>query len=252
MRFQKRRQLALVCAILATCAACAKGEAVSAEQVLDNMLAAIGPERSRHAVQSLSTTAEGAGPDGPFAVTVTSIPPDTVYFRQQSERGITEIWSTPERTWGGDAGEEYEPLGMQVRDFVRSHEFHLMLLEMKSRFSGFELQGEDEVSGKECLRVSMLDEIGETASICVRSDDWLPAELRVNPASVAGPIRIVFDDWRVVDGLNQFHSLQLTEDSDRLFTYEYVDISVNTFAYEIRVPPPTVPRVQGDGSSGAQ
>jgi len=252
MRFQKPRQLALVFAILATSAACAEGEALSAEQLLGNMLAAIGPERSRQAVQSLSTTAEGSGPDGLFAITVTSIPPDTVYFRQQSERGITEIWSTPERTWGGDAGDEYEPLGMRVRDFVRSHEFHLMLLEMKSRFSGFELQGEDAVSGKECLRVSMIDEAGETASICIRLDDWLPAELRLNPASVAGPIRIVFDDWRVVDGLNQFHSLELTEDSDRLFTYEYVDIAVNTFAYEIRVPPPTVPRVHGDGSSGAQ
>jgi hypothetical protein len=241
-----------VSAVLVMCVACASDDALPADQVLDRMLAAIGTERSRNAIQSLSTTAEASGPDGPFAITVTSIPPDTVYFRQQSGAGITEIWSTAERTWGGNAGEEYEPLGPQVRDFVRGHEFHLMLLAIRSRFSGFEMQGADAVTGTECLRISMIDEAGKDASICVRTDTWLPIELQLNPTTAAGAVQVVFDDWRPVNGLNQFHSFELTEDSDRLFTYDYVDISINTFAYEIRVPPPTVPRVRGEEGTDAR
>jgi hypothetical protein len=93
----------------------------------------------------------------------------------------------------------------------------------------------------------MTGETGEDASICIRTDDWLPVELRLNPAGAAAPVRITFRDWRAVEGLNVFHSMELTEEPDRVFTYDYVDISVNTFAYEIRVPPPGLPRVRPDG-----
>ena len=241
--FFRRRALPLI-AVLVSCIGCAEGDTLSADQVIDNMMAATASERSRNAVQSLTTTANCEGPNGPFETTVTSIRPHTVYFRQASERGITEIWSTAERTWGGNAGEEYENLTPRVRDFVRGHEFHLMLLDVRPRFSKFELEGPETVKGAECLRVSMEDEAGEDASICIRTRDWLPVELRVNPAGAAGPVQIVFHDWRPTDGLNLFHGMELTEESDRIFTYDYVDISVNTFAYEMRVPPPQLPRVR--------
>ncbi|MEX2496046.1 MAG: hypothetical protein WD448_08160 [Woeseia sp.] len=240
------RQAVLMFAAIAVCAACAKEDGLTADQMIDGMLAAIGPAPSRKAVQSLSTTAEGSGPEGPFAITVTSIPPSTVYVRQQTSNGITEIWSTPERTWGGDAGEKYEPMGRRVRDFVREQEFHLMLLDIRSRFSDFELQAKESIAGAECQRISMRDEAGDEASICVRPEDWLPAELRLMSGGAGGPARIYFDDWREVDGLNLFHSSTLAEESERLFSYDYVDISINTFAYEIRVPPPDLPRVRSE------
>jgi hypothetical protein len=68
--------------------------------------------------------------------------------------------------------------------------------------------------------------------------------MQLNPGSAAGPVRIVFDDWRVSDGLNVFHAVELTEEPDRVFSYDYVDISINTFAYEMRVPLPNLPRLQ--------
>jgi hypothetical protein len=226
-------------------AACARP---SADEVLDRMLAAMDAEGTRSTVQSLSTTAEGSGPEGLFVTTVTSIPPDSLYFRQVSGRGTTEIWSTPDNTWGGRAGEEYEPLGGEVRDFVRQHEFHFMLLDVRSRFSSFELQGEESVAGRECLRISMTSQESGDASLCVGTQEWLPLELRLNPPSGSGPIRIEFGDWKEVDGLKVFHSFELVEDAQEVYTYNFVDISVNRFATEIRVPPPTLPRVrEGDG-----
>ena len=217
---------------------------MSAEQVIDRMLAATASERSRNVIQSLTATADCMGPDGEFETTVTSIRPDTVYFRQASARAITEIWSTAERTWGGNAGEEYELLTPRVREIVRNHEFHLMIIDLKTRFSGFRLLGGQKAGGPECRTVSMRDEAGGEASLCVRTDNWLPVEMHLDGASTAGPLRITFDDWRETDGLNLFYSVQVIEEPDRVFTYDFVDISVNTFAYEMRVPPPELPRMR--------
>ena len=211
------------------------------EQVIDNMLAATASKRSRSAIQSLTTTADCMGPDGEFETTVTSIRPDTVYFRQASARAITEIWSTPERTWGGNAGEDYELLTPRVRDFIRAQEFHLMIVDLRSRFSHFELLGRQEAGWEECLAISMKDDAGGDAFLCVLTENWLPAELRLDRDSATGPVRITFGDWRETDGLNLFHSMQVMEEPDRVFTYDFVDISVNTFAYEMRVPPPEMP-----------
>lgn len=231
---------------LAAGSGCAEGETLSADHVLDSMMTAVASRRLRSSIQSLTATAECTGPDGAFETTVTSIRPDTVYFRQASERGVTEIWSTAERTWGGAAGEEYELLTSQVRDFVRGHEFHLMVIDMNERFSDFKMIGLEKSGDADCFRISMKDSAGADASVCVRSDNWLPAEMELNPGSAAASMRIVFDDWRKAGGLNAFHSLELTEQPDRVFSYRYVDVSINTFAIQMRFPPPTLPRVQGD------
>jgi hypothetical protein len=234
----------LIAAVLVAGIGCAEGDALSVEQVIDNMLAATATERSRKAIQSLTTTADCMGPEGEFETSVTSIRPDTVYFRQASARAITELWSTPERTWGGNAGEEYELLTPRVRDFIRAQEFHLMIIDLESRFSDFELLGQRESEGQDCLAVSMQDDAGGDASLCIRTDDWLPAELRLDRGSAAGPVTITFGDWRYTDGLNLFHSMRVIEEPDRVFTYDFVDISVNTFAYEMRVPPPEMPKLR--------
>jgi hypothetical protein len=230
--------------VVAAGTGCVEDETLSVEQVIDNMLAATATERSRKAIQSLTTTADCMGPEGEFETTVTSIRPDTVYFRQASARAITELWSTPERTWGGNAGEDYELLTPRVRDFIRAQEFHLMIIDLESRFSDFELLGQRDVEGEDCLTVSMKDDAGEDASLCVGTDDWLPVELRLDRGSAAGPVHITFGDWREAEGLNLFHSMQVIEEPDRVFTYDFVDISVNTFAYEMRVPPPEMPKLR--------
>lgn len=223
---------------------CAEGDALSVEQVIDNMRAATASERARNAIQSLTTTADCTGPEGEFETTVTSIRPDTVYFRQASARAITELWSTPERTWGGNAGEEYQLLTPRVRDFIRAQEFHLMIIDLESRFTDFELLGEREVEGQECLWVSMKDDAGGDASLCIRTDDWLPVELRLDRESATGPVAISFGDWWESGGITFFHSMRVIEEPDRVFTYDFVDISVNTFAYEMRVPPPEMPKLR--------
>lgn len=226
----------LCLALLAACGARPTGD-----EIVTNMLDAIGPDGARASVRSLRTVAEGSGPTGLFVTSVTSIRPDTVYFHQQTGLGATEIWSTPDRTWGGSQGEAYAEFGPSVRSFVRHHEFHLLLLDIRERFSGFTFAGEDAVNGEACLRVTMTDEGGGTASLCVRESDWLPLELVLESAEAEGPIRIQFGDWSSVDGLDLFHSFRLYEGEDDVFTYDYVEISASSFGGATAMPAPTMP-----------
>ena len=227
------------------------------DEIVANMLDAIGPARERESVRSLRTVAEGSGPTGLFVTSVTSIRPDSVYFHQETGLGTTEIWSTPDRTWGGSQDEAYAEFGPSVRAFVRDHEFHLLLLDIRDRFSAFTSAGEDAVNGEPCLRVTMTPattaspsatatgEPAGDASVCVRREDWLPLELTLESPEAAGPIRIVFGDWRRVDGLRLFHSFRLHEGADDVYTYEYVEISASDFGQDIDIPAPALPEPPG-------
>lgn len=232
------------CLVAAMLLAVACARSPTADQVVGRMLDAIGSESARTNVRSLRTIAEGSGPDGLFVTSVTSIRPDTVYFHQQTGLGVTEIWSTTERTWGGSRGEAYAEFGPSVRAFVRNHEFHLLLLDIRERFSAFALDGTETVNGESCLRVGMSDEHGRDASVCVRERDWQPLELELDSPDADGPIRIEFSDWREVDGLRLFYSFRLQEGSDQVFTYDYVEIATSSFGQEIRIPAPSLPERQ--------
>jgi hypothetical protein len=229
-------------ALLVAAGACSRQP--TADEILGHMLEALGPENTRASVRSLRTVAEGSGPDGPFVTSMTSIRPDTVYFHQQSDRGTTQIWSTRERTWGGSRDEAYAEFGPSVRAFVRNHEFHLLLLDIRERFAGFTVDGADGVNDEPCLRVTMTDEHGNDASVCVSQGNWLPLELTLDAPDAEGPIRIEFADWSNAGGLELFHSFRLHEGDDKVFTYDYVEISTSSFGQEIEIPEPSLPERQ--------
>ncbi len=205
------------------------------------MLNALGSERARDNVRGLRTVAEGSGPDGHFVTTVTSLRPDTVHFHQQTGLGATEIWSTPDRTWGGSNQEAYAELAPAVRALVRRHEFHLMLIDMPNRFSDFAMQGEDRVGDSPCLRITMADEFGAAASVCIDQADWLPVELRLATERADGPIRIEFADWQAVDGINWFQAFRLIDSSDD-FSYEFKEIETSSYGQDADIAPPALPR----------
>ncbi len=227
--------------VLTMIAACAPAAAPGAEEAIGRMLEAFGSERARDNVRGLTTVAEANGPDGPFITTVTSIRPDTVHFHQQEGLSATEIWSTPDRTWGGSNQEAYAELAPGIRAFVRGHEFHLMLIDMPNRFSNFAMQGEDQVGDKPCLRISMTDEFGAAASICIGEADWLPLELQLATEQSDSPISIEFADWRMVDGINWFHACQLTDASGD-FNFQFRQIETSSFGQDADITAPSLPR----------
>jgi hypothetical protein len=231
--------LGVLALVTTASAAEAQDSGLGASEVLGRMMSFLGGKDAIDAVHSLAVEARCSGPGGPFRTWIRSLRSGRAYMRQVSGRGTTEIWSTPRKTWtvNGDSGSR--ELGPEMREFVRSHEFHLLLLELDSRFRDHEVNRLDSAGGEDCVRIVMKDEAANPASLCIREADGLPLFMELNPSSGADVIHVRFNDWVWIEGVRYFRSFTLTEGTDRTFTYtyKYVDISPNSVTEELfRVP----------------
>ena len=204
-----------------------RGLAAGTPVLIEEMLGALGGRDAISELHSLAVEADCTGPDGGFRTRIESLLPGSTYFEQASNEGTTRIWSTAARTWYRDNEGSIRELGSEVRSFVRSHEFHLLLFQVDSRFTNHRA-AESGVDGSEC-QVILMDqaETGEPASICISPADKLPLYMELNSPGAAGPVRTSFRDWRLVDGLYYFFAFTLTEGDERTFTYEYNQIEPN-------------------------
>ncbi|MGD8377530.1 MAG: hypothetical protein PVF68_15465 [Acidobacteriota bacterium] len=211
-----RRAVLLCCLLLPS-----SSPAADADALIDRMMNALGGREAIGALGSLAVEADCTGPDGEFRTRVESLRPGSVYFRQAADGRVTELWSTPERTWRADPEGGTSGVDAGVRPFLRGHEFHLLLFELESRFSSHRRGDAVEVGGRSCRKVEMEDDSGHPAAVCIDESDGTPLMLEMNPEGAAGPIRIHFTDWREVEGLRYFHAFELTEGPERTFTYRY-------------------------------
>jgi hypothetical protein len=203
------------------------GDADGAQVWMTRMEEALGGKTAIAGLTSLNVSASCSGPGGPFETEVASFRSDWVWFRQTHGDETTEIWSGPERTWSiGESG-VIEDLGPDVRFFVRAHEFHFVILELASRFSGHRIGPPATIRGHACTTLLMEDEMGQNASICLSNATHLPVMLEMNPEGAAGAVRIYFEDWETKVGIRFFRGFDLTEGSDRTFRYDYQSIEPN-------------------------
>jgi hypothetical protein len=196
-------------------------EGADATVLIDRMFEALGGRDAVAELRSLETDARCSGPGGDFRTRVDSFRPGFVFFQQSAGGQTTEVWSTPERTWGGDGSSTPQDLDPGFRSFVRAHEFHLMLFELESRFTNRRLGASEAVDGEPARPLLMDDEDGRPAVLWLRERDAQPLVLELNPPGAAGPLRITFDDWRPVGELRCFHAFTLAEGPDRAFTYAF-------------------------------
>jgi hypothetical protein len=190
---------------------------------VDHMLDALGGRDAIARLASLRVVADGRGPAGDFRTEMESIRPDSVVFRQSSARGTSAVGSGPRGAWATENGEAVSDTGAG-RAFARGHEFHLLLFEIETRFSGHAPGGEEIVEGRPCARVTMTDENGQPAVLLVDRESGLPRLLELNPRGARGVVRVSFGDWRVIDGLRYFGAFTLTEGPNRAFTWHYTEI----------------------------
>ena len=181
-------------------------------------------------VVGLHVEADCTGPRGEFFTEVVSVRPDSVHFRQTVGGKLrTEIVVNGLEAWTIDpeTGEKKDaPDG--VRGFARSHEFHLLFLELDRRYVEHRFGELDEVGGQACRRVEMLQQNGRAASVCISEESSLPLELTMLPPAEFGDeaIRIYPEDWRLIDGVRFFEAFELTH-GEETFTYEYRVIRPN-------------------------
>jgi hypothetical protein len=212
-------------------------QTTDAQPLIERVLDALGGREAIARLRSLSVEARCGGPGGDFVTRVDSFRPGLTYFKQTADDGEAEIWSNGEATWHRGADGGVEELPGPGRYFVRAHEFHLLLLELESRFSDHRLGAWSEVAGRRCRLIEMTDESGQAAALCVAESDGLPLRLEMNPQGAEGAVRITFDGWRQIGDLWFFSGFTLTEGPERTFTYAYERIDLDTVTADRFVTP---------------
>ena len=215
----------------------------SALSVVRRSIEALGGPEAIRSVKSLRVQATCSGPRGPFETEVLSYRPESTLFRQESDRGSVEMVVVGDVGWTRDRESgEIKPLSAGMRSFVRSHEFHLLVLEMDQRYSDHAQADPDSDqeggSPAHCQLIEMRDRLNLPVSVCIASDTNLPARMTVTPAAEFGDdvIRITFEDWKRIDGVMYFHSFTLYQGEDE-FRYKYQSIQPNGVDPSIFVVP---------------
>jgi hypothetical protein len=203
-------------------------------QLIENRL---GGQDAIDGLQSLHVVAECSGPDGAFTNQVDSQRPDRTYLRQEGSDFTMELWTTVDRTWGRNPAGVLVNAPPGARSMARGHEFHLLFLELGERFSDFAVAGSSEVGETPCTQMTMTDEDGYPASICV-AEDGLPLELVLNPPGAAGAVRIEPTAWNNINNVLFVQAFVLSEGPDRQFTYDYVEIQPDAVPDHDWTPPP--------------
>ena len=247
MRPRPRFVLPLICLALGSPASAAEepSGAVDVRDAIEATLAALGGRAAIAELRSLAVEADCTGPDGAFRTRVDSFLPGYTYFEQEADEGTLRAWASPRRIWQATPDGSFQDLDPGFRHFLRGHEFHLQLLEVESRFSGHRVvDPAAEVGGEPCTEIAMEDEAGLPATLCVSHASGLPLRLETHPEGAAGPVAVVYRDWRPVDGVNYFFGFDLSEGAERHFTYDYTRVEPNAVSADLFVSP--APAAQRD------
>ncbi len=217
-------------------------QAGEAAELLQHSIGAMGGAEAISAVQSLGARAACTGPGGVFTTEVLSLKPDRTLMRQSSPGGVTELYVAGELGWSKDpASGETKPLSRAMRDVVRGHEFHLLLLDLDERFTDHRATGRTEADGRACLEVLMLDGYGLEAAACFDEKTHLPIALAYLPPPGTGTelIRITVEGWRRIDGVSYLAGFTLRQ-GEEVFTYRYEEIRPNSVEAELFEVPPEI------------
>ncbi len=225
------------------------GEPPAADEVLARAREAMGGE-ALDRVESLSVTADCAGPRGSFLTEVESGGDGRVVFRQTvGDRSATRVL-VGDVGWVQGSDGEIQLLDKDSKSMVRGHEFHLQVLEPERRYSEPHTVSFGELGDQPAIEVAFTGEGGRPVSIFYRRDDHLPAGMVFVPAGEdPETITVVYGDWRTIEGVKLFGSFELTH-GDSVFTYEYTRVELNAVDPALfEIPPEVEALIGADGGS---
>jgi hypothetical protein len=207
--------------LLSACFGCAKNP--SAEELIGNSIHAI---TSADTIQSFITEADCQGPKGKYTTIVHSSP-DYTYFKQ-----VFSYSSTPfEAVIVSDSAFQVvndsvgSSFGKGTIAALRSHEFHMILIDFNDRFHQFSKP--ESVSDQ--LKVNALDELNNPIEIFFGKD---APEIRSitmrNPGDTTERISFSYADWEITQGIKLPTHVTIKQGADKTFTFDFTKVEVNS------------------------
>jgi hypothetical protein len=214
-----QRVLALL--FLCGCFSCVKDNA--AEKLIDNSIRAImNGETSR----SFITEAECKGPKGTYRTIVHSAP-DYTYFKQTFSYSNDPF----EAVIVGDSAFQIVndsvagSFGKEVIAALKSHEFHMILIDLKHRYHQFSER--EYVSDQP--KVGALDELNNPIEILFRKGVPEVQSITMrNPSDTTERITFSYTNWTVIRGMKLPLHVMIKQGADKVFTFDFTKVEVNS------------------------
>lgn len=204
------------------------GAVPTASEILDASEHAMGKDGARARIRSVSAVAACHGPKGNYETRVISERSGNLSFQQffPDHKNIAGILDG--RGWQLSANGGYEWIDPIETFVLRGHEFPLMALDLRRRFHNFKTIGRTQFNGRPTNQISMMDELGHSASGYFSLASHLPVGLTVTNPRTEGPrtITVQFDGWRLTGGVNLVSHVTILYGSET-WVFDFKTLNLN-------------------------
>lgn len=226
MKFTALLQRVLIILLPAMFTACA--QCITSEQFITGTVDRIDPTDT---IRNFMTEAECCGPKGDYKTIVYSDSGYT-YFRQMYSYSNTPFEAVIVENEGHQIENDSlgDSLNKETIAALKSHEFHMILLDLDKRFHQF---GKLETHGNQ-IRVSALDNLNNSVSISFTKDQRVESITMRNPGDTTEVIRFAYSNWKTVQGIILPLRVSIQQGADKKFEFEFTRVEINSRNFKHR------------------
>jgi ketosteroid isomerase-like protein len=150
-------------------------------------------------------------------------------FEQRHEDGRVFTGSTNGGyVWTRDAATgRVEPGGAQLASMVRGHEFQMMPIDLRERYTNLSVDGTEAFAGHPCIRVRMTDDLGNPGHLYFSEETKLFSGMVLqDPREAGATVRVVADAWRQVGAVRLPATVTATDRAGD-FVLDFTEIRLN-------------------------
>ena len=211
--------------------------------VIERSFQAIGGRSELGRIRNLRAFADCTGPNGKYTTEIHSAKNSRLIFKQVRQTGKSFVGQTNQNVfWTKDeTSNEFSLADKQAAFIWRSHEFQWLAIALMERFREPSFAGRENFAGKNALKLSMKDELGNPTSVFFDSESGLLLGfISLNPlGEQPESVRVVISEWKAV-GKVKLPSKVTATDKQGDFVLDFQDISVNLIDENIFTVPAKV------------
>jgi hypothetical protein len=207
--------------ILSALFSCAKSP--SSEELLNDAVHAI---TSSDTIQSFITEADCQGPKGSYTTVIHS-GSDYTYFKQTFSYSNDPFEAVISNDKGFQIVRDSIGSSLDIKTMLalKSHEFHMILIDMEDRFHQF---GKPEYISNQ-VKISALDDLNNPIVIFLGKDSPEVKSITMrNPGDTTEIISFSYSDWKMVQGIRLPTRISIQQGKDKTFTFNFTKVEVNS------------------------
>lgn len=211
---------------------------LTADDVVVSSLISLGPDTARRNVENIIALADCVSPGGKYTTEVHADTGGYMLFRQEYTYKPAPFEAVIENdTIGYSMDDPSARLSKEMVYGIRSHAFHLVLLQLQQRFHSFSKPVTVQNDSVILYRITAKDELKNDCTLYFDRTTGLLSVLEIlNPDNKQEVIRTVFTDWRKTGDILLPYHIDIYQGS-KWFTFDFIRIDINSLSFKKKVRP---------------